>query len=100
MNTVGPYHNPQETYPYYFLPFCKLILSIQFTYVLAHSFIPISIGKPEHGIDTTKRSAGIGEILEGNVLHNSGLKLHFGVDINKVDNRYLLQELLTNSLTH
>ena len=56
VNTVGPYHNPQETYPYYQLPFCK----------------------PEHGIDTTKRGAGIGEVLEGHVLRNSGLKLHFG----------------------
>ena len=23
MNTVGPYHNRQETYPYYSLPFCR-----------------------------------------------------------------------------
>ncbi len=23
MNTVGPYHNRQETYPYFSLPFCK-----------------------------------------------------------------------------
>ena len=23
MNTVGPYHNRQETYEYYSLPFCK-----------------------------------------------------------------------------
>ena len=23
MNTVGPYHNRQETYTYYSLPFCK-----------------------------------------------------------------------------
>ena len=90
MNTVGPYHNPQETYPYYFLPFCKLILPTLLTYALTHLFILILIGKPEHGIDTTKRSAGIGEILEGNVLHNSGLKLHFGVDINKVDINRLL----------
>ena len=52
-------------------------------FILTHSLFHYA-GKPEHGIDTTKRSAGIGEILEGNVLHNSGLKLHFGVDINKV----------------
>ena len=55
VNTVGPYHNPQETYPYYQIPFCK----------------------PEHGIDTKKRPSGVGEILEGNELRNSGLKLHF-----------------------
>ena len=45
----------QETYPYYDLPFCK----------------------PEHGIGTRKKPSGIGEILEGNELRNSGLKLHF-----------------------
>jgi len=63
VNHVGPYHNPQETYPYYQLPYCK----------------------PEHGIDTVRRAAGIGEVLEGNALHNSGLKLHFATDINKED---------------
>jgi hypothetical protein len=45
----------QETYGYYELPYCK----------------------PAHGIETHKRSAGIGEILEGHALVNSGLKLHF-----------------------
>ena len=45
----------QETYSYYELPFCK----------------------PEHGIETEKKASGIGEFLEGNVLRNSGLKLHF-----------------------
>lgn len=48
----------QETYPYYSLPYCK----------------------PEHGIEVKKRPSGIGEILEGNMLHNSGLKLHFPGD--------------------
>ena len=38
VNTVGPYHNPQETYPYYSLPYCK----------------------QEHGIDVVRRIAGIG----------------------------------------
>jgi transmembrane 9 superfamily protein 3 len=33
VNTIGPYHNPQETYPYYDLPYCK----------------------PSHGIETHKR---------------------------------------------
>lgn len=63
MNTVGPYHNPQETYPYYQLPYCK----------------------PSHGIETHKRASGIGEILEGNELTNSGLKLHFPVNIDRED---------------
>jgi transmembrane 9 superfamily protein 3 len=63
VNTIGPYHNPQETYPYYQLPFCR----------------------PDHGIEVKKRSAGIGEILEGNELVNIGLKLHFPTDITRED---------------
>ena len=63
VNSVGPYHNPQETYGYYQLPFCK----------------------PSFGIDTKKRASGIGEILEGNNLHNSGLKLHFKQNIKLED---------------
>lgn len=55
VNHIGPYHNPQETYPYYQLPFCK----------------------PDMGVDTKKRASGIGEVLEGNELRNSGFKLHF-----------------------
>jgi hypothetical protein len=45
----------QEVYPYYSLPFCK----------------------PDHGILTEKRPSGIGEILEGYELRNSGFKMHF-----------------------
>lgn len=45
----------QETYPYYSLPYCT----------------------PEHGIKTSHKSLGIGEVLEGNHLQNSGFKLHF-----------------------
>jgi len=63
VNTVGPYHNPQETYPYYQLPFCK----------------------PKMGIETRKRPSGIGEILEGNELRNSGFKLHFAYDVDRED---------------
>ena len=63
VNTVGPYHNPQETYPYYQLPFCK----------------------PDLGINTHKRPSGIGEILEGNELRNSGFKVHFLKTVEKED---------------
>lgn len=63
VNTIGPYHNPQETYPYYQLPFCK----------------------PDLGIETRKRPSGIGEILEGHELRNSGFKLHFASDVNHED---------------
>lgn len=53
----------QETYPYYHLPYCK----------------------PDHGIDTAKRATGIGEMLEGNELRNSGFKLHFPEDVKTED---------------
>jgi hypothetical protein len=33
--------------------------------------------KPELGIETKRRPSGIGEILEGHELRNSGFKLHF-----------------------
>ena len=58
VNTVGPYHNPQETYSYYSLPFCK-----------------------PSDLETKKRPSGIGEILEGHELTNSGFLLHFATDI-------------------
>jgi len=63
VNHIGPYHNPQETYPYYQLPFCK----------------------PSHGIETKKKSSGIGEILEGNQLRNSGVKMEYTVDVERED---------------
>ena len=55
VNKVGPYHNPQETYVYYSLPFC--------------STKPVD--ELEHRWD------GLGEVLEGNDLISSGLKLSF-----------------------
>mmetsp|Transcript_17876 Transcript_17876/g.53432 ORF Transcript_17876/g.53432 Transcript_17876/m.53432 type:complete len:357 (-) Transcript_17876:1283-2353(-) len=55
VNKVGPYHNPQETYVYYSLPFC--------------STKPVD--ELEHRWD------GLGEVLEGNDLISSGLKLTF-----------------------
>jgi transmembrane 9 superfamily protein 3 len=63
VNTVGPYHNPQETYTYYQLPFCK----------------------PSLGVDTKKRPSGIGEILEGNELRNSGFKVHYTDNVDRED---------------
>ena len=41
--------------------------------------------KPDHGIDTAKRATGIGEMLEGNELRNSGFKLHFPEDVKTED---------------
>ena len=54
VNKVGPYENPQETYSYYSLPFCK--------------------------VDPDKwetRWAGLGEALEGNALVKSDYILRF-----------------------
>jgi hypothetical protein len=54
VNKVGPYENPQETYSYYSLPFCK--------------------------VDPDKwetRWAGLGEALEGNALVKSDYLIRF-----------------------
>lgn len=56
VNTVGPWYNPQESYPYYRLPFCV----------------------PELVEGTKKkRPSGLGEILAGNELRNSGMDIKF-----------------------
>ena len=55
VNKVGPYHNPQETYVFFSLPFC--------------STKPVE--KLEHRWDA------LGEVLEGNDLISSGLTLRF-----------------------
>ena len=53
---VGPYNNPQETYNYYYLPFCQ----------------PAGKGeKPAH------KWGGLGEVLQGNELIDSQLDLKF-----------------------
>jgi transmembrane 9 superfamily protein 3 len=59
VNRVGPYHNPQETYNYYKLPFCH----------------------PDLGLEAKKKSLTIGETLEGHDLTNSGYEIHFAQDL-------------------
>lgn len=63
VNKVGPYNNPQETYNYYLLPFCK----------------PQPSEKPRH------KWGGLGEVLQGNELIDSGLELKFRTDLPKRD---------------
>lgn len=53
VNKVGPFANPQETYPYYFLPYCK----------------------PEKEIET--HMEGLGEALQGYELRQSAIKFQF-----------------------
>ena len=55
VNKVGPYNNPQETYNYYYLPFCK----------------PFPDKKPEHSW------GGLGEVLQGNELIYSQLDIKY-----------------------
>lgn len=55
VNKVGPYNNPQETYNYYSLPFCK----------------PGKDNNPNH------KWGGLGEVLEGNELINSEIDIKF-----------------------
>ena len=61
MNKVGPYNNPQETYNYYELPFCK-----------------VETDKP-----AKHRWGGLGEVLEGNELIDSNIELKFRMDTPK-----------------
>lgn len=60
VNKVGPYNNPQETYNYYWLPFCK----------------PASLKSkaPE------RKWGGLGEVLEGNELIDSQMEFKFRMD--------------------
>lgn len=57
-NKIGPYHNPQETYNFFALPFCS----------------DDDLSKVEH------KWGGLGEVLEGNDLVNSGLDMSFKVN--------------------
>ena len=52
---MGPYNNPQETYNYFELPFCKIE----------------SVKKPVH------KWGGLGEVLEGNELIDSNMDFKF-----------------------
>lgn len=54
MNTVGPYHNRQETYAYFSLPFCS---------------------GPKKSIDHYHET--LGEALLGVELEISGFEIHF-----------------------
>lgn len=53
---IGPYHNPQETYKYYTLPFCR----------------------PELKLTPAKKWAGWSEVFEGSEYLNSDLAIPFG----------------------
>ena len=55
VNKVGPYHNPQESYKYYSLAFCR----------------------PQHKTELKEKSEGLGASLEGNDLVDSGIKIQF-----------------------
>ena len=59
-NKVGPYNNPQETYNYHELPFCRVETATD--------------EKPTH------KWGGLGEILQGNELIDSGVEFKFRVD--------------------
>ncbi|KAL1542818.1 Transmembrane 9 superfamily member 1 [Salvia divinorum] len=59
VNKVGPYNNPQETYNYYSLPFCR------------------PKGNPGH------KWGGLGEVLGGNELIDSQIEIKFKRDVAK-----------------
>lgn len=58
-NRVGPYHNPQETYSYYSLPFCR----------------------PDTAKPTRHMHDGLGAVLEGNDMRDSGVLIRFREDL-------------------
>ncbi|XP_073022241.1 transmembrane 9 superfamily member 1-like [Primulina eburnea] len=60
VNKVGPYHNPQETYNYYSLPFCR------------------PSGNAAH------KWGGLGEVLGGNELIDSLTEIKFQKHVDKV----------------
>ncbi|KAI6701722.1 hypothetical protein NL676_016046 [Syzygium grande] len=59
VNKVGPYNNPQETYNYYSLPFCR------------------APGNPAH------KWGGLGEVLGGNELIDSQIEIKFRKNVEK-----------------
>ena len=61
LNKVGPYHNPQETYTYFSLPFCKPV------------DVPADLPDAKYG--------GLGEVLEGHGFVQSGIAIHFGEEV-------------------
>ena len=54
VNKVGPYNNPQETYNYYYLPFCKPSTE-----------------------KAARKLGGLGEVLQGNELIDSQMEMSF-----------------------
>ena len=60
VNKVGPFNNPQETYNYHELPFCKVE--------------GVDGKRPKH------KWGGLGEILEGNELIDSNMEFRFRHD--------------------
>ena len=73
MNTVGPYHNRQETYGYFTLPFC--------------------LGPKEH---IGHYHETMSEALQGTELEYSGLQIEFRADI--VKSEYCKVELNDDNL--
>lgn len=55
LNKVGPYHNPQETYSYYYLPFCH----------------------PEQELEPAEKFSSFGVILDGSEFINSNVLVRF-----------------------
>ena len=87
-NKVGPYNNPQETYQYFDLPFCRP--DGEPTCTFAHTTTPLASARPwltmslprwHAGFHRVKKSEGLGEILEGNELVDSNLDIRFKADV-------------------
>jgi len=73
VNKVGPYYNPQETYTYYTLPFCR------------------DSSKPEN-----RRWGGLGEVLEGNELTRGDYDIKF---LQNIDHKIICNQKLDDTAT-
>ena len=75
MNTVGPYHNRQETYAYFSLPFCQ---------------------GPKQTISHYHET--LGEALQGTELEFSGLEIEFKGESLDTESKISILSLLESSL--
>ena len=79
-NKVGPYHNPQETYTYFTLPFCQSTTTTSSSSSSSTPSTDADAESPPPNQPTIKY-AGLGEVLEGHGFVHSGMDLKYQKNI-------------------
>jgi transmembrane 9 superfamily protein 3 len=79
-NKVGPYHNPQETYTYFTLPFCQSTTTNSSSSSSSTSSTDAGAESSASNQPTIKY-AGLGEVLEGHGFVHSGMDLKYQKNI-------------------